>query len=316
MSRQLSVDELLKKFNFKILNKGTPKKNFITSSGIARVGITLASNVKPHYSKQTNIVCFGASELNYFRHVKEAQAKKALARIKKLNPPLILLNSSIDDKAAKQIVKGFGKTHITIASVNMDSTALYIEISPWIARKIAPTSILHGTFLCIYGCGVLITGDSGCGKSESALELIKNGHLFIGDDAIEVFNFGQSLYGHPSNIAKHFIEVRGLGVLDVDRVFGRQKTLAEHRIHMIVNLVNTEDSKNHLNDFERIGTTQHYELVRGLKIPKYILPVTAGRPTHSLIESAVVDYKLKREGYNSGKEFLDNFNKEMKKGEK
>ena len=146
------------------------------------------------------------------------------------------------------------------------------------------------------------------------MELIKGGHLFVGDDAIDVYNFGSSLYGHPSEIAKQFIEVRGLGVLDVGRMFGRQKTLSEAHIQMMVRLVNPETSKTQLNKFERVGAKQHFEIIRGVKIPKYYIPVTAGRPTASLIESAVVDYKLKKQGYNSGKEFLQNFNKVLKKG--
>jgi len=162
----------------------------------------------------------------------------------------------------------------------------------------------------IYGDGVLIIGESGTGKSEIAMELLKSGHLFVADDAVMVYNFGQSLYGHASDVARHFIEVRGLGILNVCRMFGRQKTLRETKINVVCEIVNPidKDGKNTLNKFERIGQKQSYEIIRGVKIPKYYIPLTVGRSAATLIESAVSDYKLKLSGYNSANEYMKNFN--------
>jgi len=316
-NKKLVVQDVLDQFKMRVLVPGRPKTTYIYSSGVARIGIELASDLKPHYKKQTNIILLGASERNYFRSLTDAQLKKCIAKIKKLNPPLIIVNSSFKPEDNKRCQKFFGRSHsTTVATIDMDSSAIYFILSPYVARKLAPSSQVHATLVSIYGCGVLVTGDSGCGKSEAAMELIKAGHLFVGDDAIEIYNFGQALYGHPSEIAKQFIEVRGLGVLDVGKVFGRQKTLLESRVNMIVHLVNPDTSKSQLNNFERVGNKQHYADLMGVKIPKYYIPVTAGRPTASLIESAVVDYKLKRDGYNSGKEYLQNFNRVIKEGNK
>lgn len=309
MSKKIAVKEVLNKFEFNVVNKGKPTTRYITSSGIARIGIELSTNIKPAYKKQTNPVCFGTSELNYFKQSSPAALRKMMRRVKKLNPPMIILNSAFKADDIKRILKALGKTDITVASANMSSTDIYFELSPWIARKIAPSSIIHGTLMSIYGIGVLITGDSGTGKSEAAMELLKTGRMFVGDDAIEVYNYGQAIYGHPSNIAKQFIEVRGLGILDVSRMFGWQATLPETQIHMTVHLVNPELGKKTLNDFERLGVSQQTEKIRGVKLPKYFIPVTAGRPTASLIESAVVDYKMKRAGYNSAESYLENYDK-------
>lgn len=316
MTKKISVKDLLKKFDFNVVHKGKMRSRYITSSGIARIGIELSTNTKPAYVKQTNPVCFGTSELNYFIKCSPAQWKRAVKRVKQLNPPMIILNSAFKPEHIKKVVKDFGNTDITIASINMNSTDIYFEISPWIARKMAPTSVIHGTLMSIYGIGVLITGDSGTGKSEAAMELLKTGHMFVGDDAIEVYNFGQAIHGRPSSVAKQFIEVRGLGILDVSRMFGWQKTLHESQINMIVHLVNPEQSKKNLNNFERLGTVQQKEKIRGVSIPKYFIPVTAGRPTASLIESAVVDFKLKKAGYNSAETYLENYDKVITKGGK
>lgn len=314
MAKKITVKEVLNKFDFKVVNKGKPTGRYITSSGVARIGIELSTNIKPAYKKQTNIVCFGTSELNYFKQCSPHEMKRAAKRVKELNPPMIILNSSFQPADVRSVLKAFGKTDITIATLGMSSADMYFELSPWVAKKIAPTSITHGTLMSVYGIGVLITGDSGTGKSEAAMELLKQGHMFVGDDAIEVYNFGHSIYGRPSDIAKQFMEVRGLGILDVSRMFGWQKTLQETQIQMIVHLVNTELSDKNLNSFERIGDKQAKEKLRGVYLPKYYIPVTAGRQTASLIESAVVDFKLKKTGYNSAENYLKNYDKVLTKG--
>lgn len=316
MSKKLVVKELLNNFDFHVVNKGRPSSRYITSSGIARIGIELATLIKPAYKKQTNPVCFGTSELNYFKQISFEQLKEVLSRVKQLNPPMVILNKAFNANEITKVAKAFGKTDITIASLNMTSSDMYCEISPWIAKKIAPSSVIHGTLMSIYGIGVLVTGDSGTGKSEAAMELLKAGRMFIGDDAIEVYNYGQSVYGRPSDIAKQFMEVRGLGILDISRMFGWQAILPETQIHMVVHLVNPEVSKIKLNDFERLGVSQQTEKIRGVKLPKYFIPVTAGRPTASLIESAVVDFKMKRAGYNSAETYLLNYDKVLTKGGK
>lgn len=316
MTKKIPVKELLNKFDVQVVNKGRPSRRYITSSGIARIGIELATNIKTAYRKQTNPVCFGTSELNYFKQVSPRQLKNMMNRVKKLNPPMIILNSAFKQDDIRMVLKAFGKTDITIASVNMSSTDIYFVLSPWIARKIAPSTVVHGTLMSIYGVGVLITGDSGTGKSEAAMELLKAGRMFVGDDAIEVYNYGQAIYGRPSDVAKHFMEVRGLGILDISRMFGWQATLPETQINMVVYLVNPELSKKHLNEFERLGVTQQTEKIRGVKLKKYFIPVTAGRPTASLIESAVIDYKMKRAGYNSAATYLENYDKVITKGGK
>lgn len=313
MGKKIPVIELLNKFDFRVVNKGKPSRHFISSSGIARIGIELATNIKPAYKKQTNPVCFGTSELNYFKQATPRAFKQMMKRVKKLNPPLIILNSAFKSDDIKHLLKAIGRTDITIASLNMSSNDIYFDISPWIARKIAPSSIIHGTLMSIYGVGVLITGDSGTGKSEAAMELLKAGRMFVGDDAIEVYNYGHSIFGRPTNIAKQFMEVRGLGILDVSRMFGWQATLQETQIHMAVHLVNPETSKKNLNEFERLGVSQPKEKIRGVNVPKYFIPVTAGRPTASLIESAVIDYKMKRAGYNSAQTYLDNYDRVITK---
>lgn len=316
MKKRIVVSDLLKRFDFKIINKGRPNTKYITSSGVARIGIELATNIKPAYKRQTNAICFGTSELNFFKKSTPLSLKRIMKRVKRLSPPLIILNAAFKPEDIKRVMKAMGKTDIPIVYLNMSSADIYVELSPWVARMLAPTSVYHGTLLSIFGIGVLIMGDSGTGKSEAAMELIKAGHLFVGDDAIEVYNYGQAIYGHSSDVAKHFIEVRGLGILNVARMFGRQKTLRESQIDMVVDLVPTNDQTKKLNTFERLGAEQQKMTIKGVKVSKYLIPLATGRPTSSLIESAVIDFKLKMGGYNSANEYLNNYDKVIRKNQK
>lgn len=311
MKKKIVVADLLNNITHQVINKGRPKSRYITSSGIARIGIELATDIAPMYKKQTNVICFGLSELNLFKHSNFKKLKKIMHKVKRLDPPMLILNNAFKEpKDVEMVMKAFGRTSIPIVYVNKPSAEIYIELSPWISKQLASTSIYHGTLLSIFGVGVLITGDPGSGKSEAAMELIKTGHhLFVGDDAIEIYNYGQAIYGHSTEIAKHFLEVRGLGILNIARMFGRQTTLRECEISMIVDLVSTKDQTKKLNTFERLGATQPKVLIKGVAIPKYSLPVATGRPIFSLIESAVIDFKLKHGGYNSAYEYLNNYDK-------
>ncbi|MCQ2747781.1 MAG: hypothetical protein MJ223_00625 [Mycoplasmoidaceae bacterium] len=130
MSKKLSVKEVLNSFDFNVVNKGKANSRYITCSGIARVGIELTAKVKPACKKQSNPVSFGRSELNYFNNCSKSDLHRAIKRIKALDPPMIILNSSFGPQDVKMILKEFGKTDITIAHINMSSADLYFEISP------------------------------------------------------------------------------------------------------------------------------------------------------------------------------------------
>jgi HPr kinase/phosphorylase len=151
-----------------------------------------------------------------------------------------------------------------------------------------------------------LQGKSGVGKSEAALELVRRGHIFVADDAVDVSKVADRLYGRANLIAQSFIEVRGLGVLNIARMFGIEKTKDSTDIGVIIEIVRDEDNKV---EFERIGRNLKYKLVEKVKVPYYCLPLTAGRKTSDLIEATVIDVKLKQHGYNSAQDYINRFRK-------
>jgi len=176
---------------------------------------------------------------------------------------------------------------------------------------LAEYTTIHGTFINIFGTGVLIQGESGVGKSETALELIKRGHIFIADDAVDITNLAGRLFGKANIIAGNFIEVRGVGILNVSRMYGIEKTAPSSNIDVVIELAKITDMTEDQN-FERIGTKNKTKNIMGTKIPYYRLPITPGRNMADLIETVVIDLKLKNDGYNSAQEYIDNYEKAVK----
>jgi HPr kinase/phosphorylase len=154
--------------------------------------------------------------------------------------------------------------------------------------------------------GVLIEGKSGVGKSETALELVKKGHMFIADDAVDIATISGKILAKPNPVAGRFIEIRGLGILNVSQMFGIEKTAPMSNIDVIVEMVKEEGSDV---NFERIGSANKTKLLEKVKVPYYCLPITPGRKMSDLIEAAVIDFKLKQHGYNSAKEYMSNYKK-------
>jgi HPr kinase/phosphorylase len=171
---------------------------------------------------------------------------------------------------------------------------------------------VHGTLISVYGVGVLLQGESGVGKSEVALELVRKGHLFIADDAVDVVNLADRLLGKPNAIANKFIEVRGLGILNIPHMLGIEKTQDFSNIDVIVELI-VDDKK--ILQFERVGSTLKTKELEKVKIPYYRLPVTPGRKMSDLIETAVIDLKLKQHGYSSADDYITNYKKVNKQHE-
>jgi HPr kinase/phosphorylase len=165
---------------------------------------------------------------------------------------------------------------------------------------------IHGTLISVYGVGVLLQGESGVGKSEVALELVRKGHLFVADDAVDVANLADRLFGKPNAIANKFIEVRGLGILNIPRMLGIEKTQNSANIDVIIELV--IDDKKTLQ-FERLGAELKTKELEKVIIPYYKLPITPGRKMSDLIETAVIDLKLKQHGYSSADDYMSNYKK-------
>ena len=178
-----------------------------------------------------------------------------------------------------------------------------IDLTGTLDEALAPETLIHGVFLNIYGKGVVIRGDSGIGKSEIALELIKRGHLLIADDAIELYHIGQNIVGRAPEVLRNLLEIRGIGVIDVSKMFGVASILPKDNVDLIIQLDRWLPSR----EYTRIGVEEDdvTEEILSIQIPKIAVPVTGGRSMSAIIEAAVMNMQLKDSGFDSSKEFVN-----------
>lgn len=196
--------------------------------------------------------------------------------------------------------------------ISEDATTLLIrKLSMALEKHLADEVTLHGGLLEIFGTGVLIRGESSVGKSETALDLITKGHRLVADDVVDIVKVDKILHGScPENI-RHFMEIRGLGILDIKRLYGVGSIKVETEINLVINLEKWDDNK----EYDRLGLEDEYEEILGVKVPMLRLPVKPGRNVAMIIEVAVRNLKQKELGYNSAKYLTERLFNEMNPGQ-
>jgi HPr kinase/phosphorylase len=177
---------------------------------------------------------------------------------------------------------------------------LMVDIISFLDKELAETDTLHGVLISVFGKGVLITGDSGMGKSEVGLELIRKGHVLVSDDRVDVKRVHSDIIGFAPHLLKGLLELRGIGIIDVMRMFGASSMLDEARIDFVVYLEKWQDGKA----YKRVGMDEtSFMNVLDIEIPQLVFPVKEGRNLAVLIEAAVTDFNLKERGIDAGAEF-------------
>ncbi|MDR3329745.1 MAG: HPr(Ser) kinase/phosphatase [Mycoplasmataceae bacterium] len=308
MSKQksISVKSLIKKFNFEVLCKGSSRNKILIPS-LNRTGVELASK---HivFENIISAVLWSGNESKFLSQLTKKKMLESMDNVLRLKPPVIIITKAF--KQTDQLLRLAKKYSTTIIFSAMPSAQLYVTVAQWINEQMAEYTTIHGTLVSVYGVGVLLQGESGVGKSEVALELVRKGHLFIADDAVDVTNLADRLYGRPNAIANKFIEVRGLGILNIPRMLGIEKTQDSSIIDVVIELM--LDDKKTLQ-FERLGDHLKTKGLEKVQVPYYKLPITPGRKMSDLIETAVIDLKLKQHGYSSAKDYMDNYKKVNRK---
>jgi HPr kinase/phosphorylase len=185
------------------------------------------------------------------------------------------------------------------------------ETIRWLKVQLAPMITIHGVLVDVFGEGVLITGESGIGKSEVALELIRRGHRLVSDDVVEIRKVSNDeLIGSAPDITRHFIELRGIGIIDAKMLFGVESVKDSQSIHMVIQL----EDWNREKEYDRIGLDENYIEYLGNKVSCYSIPVRPGRNVAIIVESAAINYRQKLMGYNAAQELYNRVQNNLTKG--
>lgn len=274
----------------------------IVVSDISRPGLELTGyfNYYPH----ERIQLFGRTEISYTRNLTEADRTEVLKRMCSRDTPAFVVSRGLTPPA--EMLSAASAAHIPVLSSTLPTTRLSSLITDYLDGELAERQSLHGVLVEIFGLGVLITGDSGIGKSETALELIQRGHRLIADDRVDVYQQDErTLIGEAPAILSHLLEVRGIGIIDVMDLFGAGAVRTTSQINLIVHLSNWTSDKN----FDRLGTGVQSQNIFDVAVPKITVPVRVGRNIAIIVEVAAMNYRAKTMGYDATKKFEANLNR-------
>ncbi len=275
-------ENLVKHFNFLKIEYAGEKRE-ITSTRMTRVGLEL-SGFFPR-KKSTSCILFGNEEYLYLQTFPEKEKNEKIENIFKLQPPVIILSRSFPSECLIPFAK---KYDTTVLATDLASSEINTLINLHLLRELSKTHLIHGNLVEVFGVGVLMLGDSGIGKSEITLELVKKGHLFVCDDAVEYYRVFDKIFGRTPEATKNLIEIRGMGIVDISKMYGIQQIKNETSIDIIIELC----PQNRGEDFERLGHDVTYKDLGGIQVPYYKLPISPGRNISYVIEMIVNKQKL------------------------
>lgn len=276
-----------------------PECIYISSTKINRPGLHLIGFFD--YFDVTRIQIMGKAEFGYLDKLKEEERNTSLRNFFAYGPPVIVVtrNIPLSDKFIE-----IAKEHkVSVIRTKLDTSSFLSNIISLLNMELAPTITRHGGLMEVYGEGVLILGESGIGKSETAIELIKRGHRLVADDAVEIKRISHKMLvgSAPENI-RHFLEIRGVGIINARQIFG----LSSVKIRTSIDLVIKLEQWDHNKVYDRIGLERDYQNILGLQVPAVTIPIKPGRSISILIEVAAINHRQNKMGYSAPEELFKN----------
>lgn len=299
--KTVDIQEFIKFMKLEVVNQSSSISS-IDSYETHKVGLQMAGYFE--YYPEERIQIIGMTEYSFFYLIPEAQRKERAERI--MQAPIPCLIVCRDNPVPQELLDAAIKYDRTILRTKENTSIVLRKAIEFLNRKLAKTIVKHGVLVDINGVGTLIVGKSGIGKSETALELLKRGHRLVGDDAIEITKISEdTLVGQAPTLIKNFLEIRGIGIINIAKLFGMVAIKDSIEIDLIVNFEQWNDQVV----YDRLGLDQKFEEILDVKVPNIKVPIKPGRNLAILLETAAVDIRQKKHGYNAAME-LDERTKE------
>ena len=299
-----SLKNMVETFNMEILHKGRDFDNtVVTISDVNRPALQLVGFYDYFDDKRLQIL--GRGEMQFLERMTEAERTRVFNKL--LSYPFPAMIIARDMEAPSELVQMANKHDRTLlrsAEATVDVTSKLID---YLNRAMAPQIARHGVLMNIYGQGVLILGDSGIGKSETAIELLKRGHRLVADDAVEIRRISNNLFGTAPEIIRHYIEIRGVGVIDVQQLFGMGAVQFDTEIDLVIQLEQWVDGKF----YDRLGLGEEKYEMLGVELPIVTIPVRPGRNLAGIVEIATMKNRQMKYGYNAARDFVTQFDSKM-----
>ncbi|CAJ1183845.1 HPr(Ser) kinase/phosphatase [Companilactobacillus paralimentarius] len=309
MTNFVTVSQMVKDNELKVYaGEELLKDKKVITTDISRPGIELTGYFD--YYPSERIQLFGQTETSYSRSMTANNRYKVMLELCREDTPVLLISRNI--QPSKELLRAAKEHHVPVIGSELPTTRLSSMITEYLDEKLAPRESIHGVLVDVYGIGILLTGHSGIGKSETALELIKRGHRLIADDRVDVYQRDEkTIVGEAPKILNHLLEIRGIGIIDVMNLFGAGAVRSQSEIQLIINLENWSADKN----YDRIGTLEDRRTFFDVDVPQITVPVKVGRNISIIIEVAAMNYRAKKMGYDATKKFEDNLGLLIKENE-
>lgn len=276
----------------------SPDVVMISTSDINRPGLQLAGYFEYFDEKRVQII--GITEISYLSSFSEQEAGKRVDALFEKSPVAVII--ARDLQVGDYFMKAAEKYGVPLLRTKESTSALSSSLIAYLSLHLAPRITRHGVLVEVYGEGILLLGESGVGKSETAIELVKRGHRLIADDAVEIRKVSsKSLVGTAPDNIRHFIELRGIGIINASRIFGVGAVKLTEKIDLIINLEQWDVNKV----YDRMGIEEQTTDVLGLQIPSLTIPVKPGRNLAVIIEVAAMNSRQKKLGYNAAEDLLN-----------
>ena len=307
MKGGVHLAELVEHLNLAVVNKGSSFDTALVGiKDVNRPGLQLVGFFD--YFDDRRLQVIGMAETKMLESMDPEQRSRSFSRLFEYDIPALVISRDLDIYPE---CLSMARKHQRTLLHTADTTVLFTsKVIEYLTQALAPTITRHGGLLDIYGEGVLITGDSGVGKSETAIELIKRGHRLVADDAVELRRVTDKLYGKAPELIRHYMELRGIGVIDVQQLLGTSAVKLESQVDLVVHLERWREDKF----YDRFGLDEEKVNILGLEVPIVTIPVQPGRNLATIVEVAAVNNRNKKYGFNAAKQLADELERHAMEG--
>ena len=292
----VKLTKLIEKMHLKNLTPEVPVEGkYITVPQINRPALQLTGYFEEFDYIRVQII--GVVENNYLQTLTKERKKAIYQKLLEYEIPCIIYTTDLEPE--EELLRGAIKAGIPVLSTNKKTSPFQAEVIRWLNVQLAPCISIHGVLVDVYGVGVLIRGESGIGKSELALELIKRGHRLVTDDAVEIRKVSdETLVGNAPSITKHLIELRGIGIIDIKSLYGVQSVKETQNIDLVITLEEWEKGR----EYDRLGLEDEYTEFLGNKVKCHTIPIRPGRNLAVIVEATSINHRQTQMGYNAAQE--------------
>ena len=291
----IQAADFAKELNLTVLSPSTTKEWDIKTTDLNRPGMQFCGFYEYFASERPQVI--GKVEMTYLESLEPAPRREMLKKYFSYDLPCVIVCRGM--VPPKDLLEEAAARNIAVYQSAMVTTRFTFTAINYLNRCVAPRVTRHGVLVDVYGVGVLLTGESGVGKSEAALELVKRGHLLVADDVVDICRVSDNrLTGEAPEMVRHFMEIRGIGIIDIRAMYGVGSVLVSKSIDLVMHMEKWVEGK----EYDRLGLQEEYITILGVKVPHQLMPVRPGRNLAIIIEVAARNLSLKRLGYSAAHE--------------